>query len=62
MRERGNFGEAAEREGEGFGVGGKGFARRTVEDEVEENFIHDEGKIMFLAEVVEVEEFLGLDV
>jgi hypothetical protein len=41
LRERGNFGEAAEGEGEDFGVGGEGFARRGVEREIEKDFVDD---------------------
>jgi hypothetical protein len=41
LRERGNFGEAAESEGEDFGVGCEGFARRGVEREIEKDFVDD---------------------
>ena len=41
LRERGNFGEAAESEGEDFGVGCEGFARRGVEREIEKDLVDD---------------------
>jgi hypothetical protein len=62
LGESGNFGEAAEGEGQDFGVGGEGFARSAVEGEVQEDFVDDQGKIVFFANGVEASEFLGLDV
>jgi hypothetical protein len=41
LRESGDFGEAAEGEGEDFGVGGEGFSRSGVEGEIEEDFVDD---------------------
>jgi hypothetical protein len=41
LRERGNFGEAAESEGEDFSVGSESLARRGVEREIEEDFVDD---------------------
>ena len=62
MRERGNFGEAAEGEGEGFGVGSEGFAGRGAEWEIEEDFVDNEGEMVFLAKTVQASELFGLDV
>src|SRR5215469_13583413 len=62
LRERGDFGEAAEVEGQCQGVGGEGFARLGVESEVEEDFVDDEGQMVFQAESIEAAELFGLDI
>ena len=62
LRKRGDFGEAAEGEGERQGVGGEGFARLSAEREVEEDFVDDEGQMVFQAEGVQTVERFGLDV
>lgn len=62
MREGGDFGEAAEGEGEGFGIGGKGLARRGVEGEIEEDLVHDEREVVFEAKGVEARELFGLNI
>ena len=61
LRESGNFGEAAEGEGEDFGIGGEGFSRSGVEGEIEEDFVDDQGEIVFFANGVEAGEFFGLN-
>ena len=62
MRERGDFGEAAEGEGERQGVCSEGLALPGVESEVEEDFVGDEGEMVFQTESVEAVQFFGLDV
>ncbi len=62
LRQRGDFGKAAKSEGKGFGVGSESFARQAVEGETQEDFVHDQSKIMFLADGVQAEELFGLDV
>jgi hypothetical protein len=58
----GDFGEAAEGEGEDFVVGRERFVCGRVKGEIEENFIDDEDEIMFFADGVEAGEFFGLDI
>jgi hypothetical protein len=41
LGESGDFGKAAEGEGEDFGISGEGFARRGVEREIEKDFVDD---------------------
>ena len=62
MRESGNLGEAAEGEGEDFGIGGEGFAGWGVEGEIEEDLVDDQGEIVFFANSIEAVEFFGLHV
>ena len=62
LRECGDFGEAAESEGECERVCGEGFVRLGVEGEVEEDFVGDEGEMVFQAESVKAVEFFGLHV
>ena len=62
MREGGNFRKPAEGKGEGRTVGDKGFGRRSLEREVEEDFINDKGEVVVEAEFVESAEFLALNV
>ena len=62
MGESGDFGEAAEGEGEDIGVGGKSFAGSGVKGEIEEDFVDDEGEIVLFAKGIEAGEFFWLDV
>jgi len=62
LGERGNFGEAAESKGEDFGVGSERFAGLGVEGKIEKDFVNDQSEIVFAAEGVEADEFLGMDV
>jgi len=62
LRECGNFGEAAEGEGEGFGIGGKSFTWRGVERKIEEDFVDDQREVVFLTKGVKPSEFFGFDV
>jgi len=43
-------------------IGGKGFAGLGIEGKIEEDFVDDQGKIVFFAESVEACEFFGLNV
>lgn len=62
LRKRGDFGKATQGEGKCQGVGGEGFARLGVEREVEEDFVNDEGEMVFQAEGVQAVERFGLNV